>query len=311
MQITDVYDFKSTYRQDMKIKGYIFGSGEKCACIVGPTRGTEFQQLYICSQLVKKLKELEEAGAIVTDKQIMVIPTVNCHAFNLSRDFFGVKNLDINRCFPGNSYGEPISRLAGAVYDSMKEYSYSIQFTSFFERSECVPHVRIMENGNQNVSLANLFGLPYVVVRRPGPIDTTTLNYNLQSEFNKAFTIFTKEKDNLDEKDAKQAISAVLRFLTRMGIIRYECHSGYISHVLYEDDLTEVFADRAGIFKEIVSCGEDVKYGQKMAMILDPFDGSLREEITASTDGIVFFTHNSSLIDQYETAFRMIHRLHE
>ena len=306
MQITEIYNFKSTYREDMHIKGYVFGSGEKSACIMGPTRGNEYQQLYICSQLVKKLQELEDLGAIVNDKQIMVIPTANYYAFNLSKDFFGVKNIDINRAFPGNDYGEPVSRIAGGLFKSMKEYSYTIQFTSFFERAQCVPHVRMMETGNENVSLANLFGLPYVVVRRPVPIDTTTMNYNLQTPMSSAFSIFTADKGTINDKDAKQAISAVLRFLTRMGIIHYECHSGYISHVLYD-----LMSGRAGIFKSLVECGEDVKYGTKMAEILDPFDGSLREEIVASTDGIVLFAHNTPLINQHETAFRMIHRLHE
>ena len=295
----------------MKVKGFRFGSGQRAACIVGPTRGRENQQLYICGRLVKTLEELEKSGAIANDKEILVIPCANYYAFNLENNFFGVKNLDINRCFPGKTGGEPISRLAGGIYDRIKEYTYTIQFTSFFERSECVPHVRMMETEHTNSSLANLFGLPYVVVRRPLPIDTTTMNYNLQTESGNAFTIFTKETENIDEKAAKGAVSAVLRFLTRMGIIRYECHSGFISHMLYEDDLTDVYAGRGGLFRSKVVCGEDVRYGTKMAEILDPFDGSLREEITASTDGIVFFAHNSAMINQYETAFRMIHRLHE
>lgn len=45
----------------------------------------------------------------------------------------------------------------------------------------------MMETGYQNTSLANLFGLPYVVVRKPVPIDTKTLNYNWQDEMTAAF----------------------------------------------------------------------------------------------------------------------------
>ena len=311
MQIVDLYDFKSTYREDMAVKGYVFGSGEKTACIIGPSRGNEYQQLYICSQLVKKLTELEKGGVIAADKQIMVIPSVNFYGFNLAKDFFGVKNLDINAYFPGNNYGEPISRLTGGLFEKIKEYTYAIQFTSFYERAECVPHVRMTETGYQNVSLANLFGLPYVVVKKPVPTDTATLNYNMQTEENCAFNIYTKAKEQLDDACTNNAISAVLRFLTRLGIIKYECHSGYISHVLKEEDLTDVYAGRAGLFKPVVKCGEYVRYGEKMAEILDTFDGSVREEITASTDGIVFFAHNTPLINQYETAFRMVHRLHD
>ncbi|MCR4616960.1 MAG: succinylglutamate desuccinylase/aspartoacylase family protein [Lachnospiraceae bacterium] len=311
MQIVDLYSFKSIYRDDMQVKGYVFGSGEKSACIVGPSRGNEYQQLYICSQLVKKLTELEKLGVIANDKQIMVIPCINEYAFNLSKDFFGVKNLDINTSFPGNDYGEPITRLTGGLFEKIKEYTYEIQFTSFYERAQCVPHVRMTETGYQNVSLANLFGLPYVVVKKPLPTDTATLNYNMSTETSSAFTIYTKAKEQLDEKCTNSAISAVLRFLTRMGIIKYECHSGYISHVLKDEDLTDVYTEKAGIFKGKVECGEYVQYGQKMAEIINPFDGSVLEEIVASTDGIVFFAHNSALINQYETAFRMVHRLHD
>ncbi len=311
METIELYNFKSIYRDDMKVRGYIFGSGDKSAVIVGPSRGNENEQLYICSSLVRTLTELESAGAIANDKQIMVIPSINHYAFNLDMDFFGVKNLDINRCFPGNDYGEPISRLADGLFKNISEYTYMIQFSSFFERSDCVPHVRMMANGYENVSLANLFGLPYVVVRKPQPIDTATLNYNLQRENGNAFSVFTRQKELIDEKDAKQAISAVLRFLTRMGIIRYECHSGYISHVINEENRTEVYAEHAGIFRGLVKCGDDVRYGSDMAEILDPYDGSVREVIKASTDGIVFFAHNAALINQYEPAFSMIHRLHE
>ena len=52
-----IYTLKNLYRADMNIYGYHFGKGEKSACIVGACRGNEIQQLYICSQLVRKLKQ--------------------------------------------------------------------------------------------------------------------------------------------------------------------------------------------------------------------------------------------------------------
>ena len=176
----DIYTIHSTYREDMHIKGFQFGKGEKSACIVGAARGNEIQQMYICSQLVKTLRELENNGCISAGKQILVIPTINAYSVNISRRFFGVKEADINRSFPGNDYGEPADRLTNALLTEIKDYVYGIQFTSFYRPGEFVPHVRMMETGYQNTSLANLFGLPYVVVRKPKPIDTTTLNYNWQ-----------------------------------------------------------------------------------------------------------------------------------
>ena len=83
-----IYTLKNLYRADMNIYGYHFGKGEKSACIVGACRGNEIQQLYICSQLVRKLKELEERGAIVKNNEILVIPSVNPSSMNISKRFW-------------------------------------------------------------------------------------------------------------------------------------------------------------------------------------------------------------------------------
>ena len=96
-----------------------------------------------------------------------------------------------------------------------------------------------------------------------------------------------------------------------MGIIRYESHSGYISHVIMEEDLTDVHVKNGGIFKGLVSPGEDVRYGYLLAEIIDPYEGYVKETITAPTDGIVFFAHTEPLISQGGIAYRLIHRLHE
>lgn len=311
MHIHEIYTVHSTYREDMKIKGYTFGQGEKSACIVGALRGNEIQQMYVCSQLIQALKELEANSCISTGKQIQVIPVVNSYSINVGRRFFGVDNGDLNRVFPGNSYGEQDRRIAHALMEDMSSYVYGIQFASFYMEGEFMPHVRMMETGYQNTSLANLFGLPYVVVRKPAPIDTGTLNYNWQDERTAAFSLFTRTNREIDERSASQAVAAVLRFLKRMGIIRYESHSGYISHVLYEQDLSDVHAGHAGIFRGMVRPGDDVRYGRPLAEIIDPQEGIVRETIVAPTDGIVFFAHTKSLINQGDIVYRLVHRLHE
>ncbi len=302
---------KSPCREDMVVHGYHFGKGEQSACILGSVRGNEMQQMYICSQLVRALKELEANGCINAGKSIMVIPVVNALGMNVSRRFFGVENMDINRMFPGKEDGDTTDRIAFQIFEKIKGYTYGIQLTSFYMTGEFVPHVRMMETGYQNTSLANLFGLPYVVVRKPTPIDTKTLNYNWQNEMTAAFSVYTNKNDTIDEKSARQAVAAVLRFLTRMGIIRYESHSGYISHVIMEEDLTDVHVKNGGIFKGLVSPGEDVRYGYLLAEIIDPYEGYVKETITAPTDGIVFFAHTEPLISQGGIAYRLIHRLHE
>jgi len=307
----EIFRMQTPYRDDLVVKGYQFGKGEKSACIVGPVRGNEIQQLYVCSQLVKKLKELEQKGCISAGKEILIIPVVNTYSINVGQRFFGASYVDINRSFPGSDKGETTYRIAAALTKHIKDYAYGIQFASFYMTGEFVPHVRIMENGYQNASLANLFGLPYVVIREPAPIDTKTLNYNWQNETTAAFNVFTSQNSQIDEKSALGAVSAVLRFLKRMGIIKYESHSGYISHVIQERDLKDVYASSNGLFRSHIRAGDEVKYGDSMAEIIDPYTGEVKEIIKAPTDGIVFFSYTEPLIGQYDVAYRLIHRLHQ
>lgn len=156
----------SPYREDMVVQGYRFGKGNAAACILGAIRGNEIQQMYICSQLIRELKELEAHGGINVNKRILVIPVVNGLGLNVDERFFGVEDIDINRTFPGKADGDTTDRIAYQVFDRIREYTYGIQLTSFYMTGEFVPHVRMMETGYQNVSLADLFGLPYVVVRK-------------------------------------------------------------------------------------------------------------------------------------------------
>lgn len=41
-----------------------------------------------------------------------------------------------------------------------------------------IPHVRMVDCDYSSVDIARQFGLPYVVLRKVRPYDTTTLNYN-------------------------------------------------------------------------------------------------------------------------------------
>lgn len=310
MKKTEIFTLGSPYREDLKITGYTFGQGQKSACIVGSIRGNEVQQLYVCSQIVRKLEELEAAGKITKDKEILVIPSINHYAMNIGKRFWPVDNTDINRMFPGYDLGETTQRIAAGVFEKVKNYDYGIQFASFYMPGDFIPHVRMMDTGKQNTSLAGLFGLPYVVIRKPRPIDTTTLNYNWQIWDTSAFSVYTAETDFIDEESARQAVSAVLRFLTRMGILKYNCHNGYIATVIHEEELMSVRTNTGGIYRRLCRPGDEVYTGQPLAEILDPYEGYVTSTILSPTDGIIFFTHKKPLATENEVICKIIRRLH-
>lgn len=306
-----IFNMNTAFRGEYTIIGYRFGHGDRAACIIGAMRGNEFQQLYMCSQLISKLEQLEAKGAIVVNKEILVIPSLNYNAMNVGKKFWVSDDADINRSFPGNPEGPAASRIAAAVMERVKGYRYGIQFASFYLGGEFIPHIRLSEEGARNTSLANLFGMPYVLTATERAFDSTTLNYNWQKNGTSAFSVYTGATERIDEERARQGVSAVLRFLTRMGIIRYNCHSGYISTIVEEDELLTIRSDMPGFFRKKVSTDTEVVRGQLLAEIVDSFRGDVISRLVAPTDGIIFYQQIKPMVFQNSVAFRMIKKIHE
>lgn len=305
-----IFETNSLYRDPFRVTGFEFGEGEKSVCIVGNTCGNEVQQIYACGKVVKLLKAFEEEGKINPGHKILVIPSMNPYSVNCQKRFWPTDNTDINRMFPGYNLGETTQRIAAGVFDVAQQYKYGIQFSSFYMPGRFMPHVRMMETGFEDVEMAKEFGMPYVVLRKVRPYETTTLNYNWQIWETKAFSIFTTTTNELDDASAKQAVKAIVRFLAKRGVLRLEANpntdegikdkqtldAAVKPDVIYDTDLLPIRAMQAGIYKSKVHVGDVVKKSQVLAQIINPLEGDVAEELVAPEDGVVFFDHKEPLV---------------
>lgn len=270
-------------RKEMQLQPEIcrfyFGKGEKAACILGPVREASVQQRFVCASLVKKLRELEEKGAIVHDNEILVIP----------------KPQDAD----------------GMLCPEAQEYSYVIRFQEVEREGDSVPYIEISDSGFQNPSLANLFGYPYVMIRQSAESEAREECADSGSRGVSVFCVYTGAADQIDEEAARRAVAAILRFLTRMGVLRYTSHSGYLASVIREEDLSTVRSDHSGLYRRCVQPGTEVHRGEVLALLTDPFDGETLSEILSPSDGIVFYARRASEVQEGSIVFQIIRRLHE
>ncbi|MEE0858272.1 MAG: M14 family metallopeptidase [Acutalibacteraceae bacterium] len=306
MEEKTLFELDSIYRDNMRVKGYCFGKGEKSVCIVGATRGNEVQQVYLCSQLIKIFTQLERQGKIKGDKSIMVVPTVNSYSMNLGKRFWSTDNTDINRMFPGYNLGETTQRIAAGVFENINEYKYGIQFTSFYMQGSFIPHVRMMKTGFENVELAKDFGLPYVFRREARPYDTTTLNYNWQLWHTNAFSVYTNATEKIDLQGARIGINAVMCFLSKNGIIDYKVHQGYISEFIEGHTLVNVKSNVAGFFIRYADVNSRVEKGALLAEIIDPYSGVVIDKVKSPVNGTVFFHATQPMVYSQTPLFRII-----
>lgn len=301
-----LFQINAVYRDDFRVTGFSFGEGEDSVCIVGSMRGNEYQQIYACSRLIEKLRALEEKGRILNGKKLLVIPCANPYSVNVKKRFWTIDNTDINRMFPGYDLGETTQRIAGGIFEKIKGFRYGIQFASFYMPGDFVPQVRMMKTGRENIELAKQFGMPYVVLHKPRPFDTTTLNYNWQLWDTDAFSIYTTSTSAINRDSADQAVSAVLNFLSKQEIIDYRGYEGYISRVVSSKDFVNLRASRAGFFMGNVKAGQRVSKGDRLARISDPYTGEVRQLLRAPEDGVVAFVHNETLAYQQTAVIKLI-----
>ena len=290
-----IYEMVGLYRDDFQITGYEFGEGEKSVCIVGSSRGNEVQQIYCCSKLVKKFRQLEAEGRICEGHKILIIPSLNPYSMNIQKRFWPTDNTDINRMFPGYDLGETTQRIADGVFREISEYQFGIQFTSFYMPGNFVPHIRLMDEGYSRIETAMQFGLPYVVKRKVRPYDTATLNYNWQVWNTEAFSLYTTATEQIDPNVAGQAVLSVMNFLSAQNIIRYQVPVLAESKVVTDTELVSVRTSESGVFEPLVKAGEEVKTGQPLANIIHPYESELIETLYAPVDGKIFFIHNAPL----------------
>ena len=149
-----------------------------------------------------------------------------------------------------------------------------------------------------------------MLVRKPLPIDTTTLNYNWQIWDTRAYTIFTSETSRIDPASASVVVNAVLRFLVRRNLIDYRIDGGRVPEMLKESSVVAVHALAAGIFRRVAGPGKQAHKGELLGEIIDPCEGSVLREVRAPADGLVFFACHDALVVQRQILFGVIKDFH-
>lgn len=306
MKESIIYRIPHIYRDDFRVRAYTFGEGEKALCIVGNMRGNEYQQIYLCSQVIQRLKQLESEGRLVNGQQICVIPSVNPSSMNIGKRFWSIDNTDINRMFPGYNLGETTQRIAAGVFEVVNKYRSGVQFTSFYMPGDYQPHVRIMHTGFENLQKAEDFGLPYIVVRAPRPYDTTTLNYNWQIWETNAYSVYSNTTSRIDAQSAQKVVDGIERFMILNGIAAGVPSPAEPCKTFQYDALLNIRSTQAGLYRSLIPHNSHVCKDQPLAEIIDPSTGDTLEVLTSPLDGVVFFQHNEPLIYAHTSALKIL-----
>ncbi len=306
MKKIEILRIESLSRAPLVIEGYLFeGSDPKAPslAIVGAMDGDAILPLYCSAGIVDFLK-----NGIDKDKikgNILVIPSINHYALNISERFWPLDKTDLNMMFPGYDQGETTQRIAQKVFAAIQGYTYGINLERRRDPSNCLPHIKLFKSGYEDLEGAKKFGFKIIHHSVVRSIDTVTLQYNWQLWETKAYSIVCPVDNLVDDNISNQIHQAMLRFMDRSGVIEHKVFNAYESSVITKSNLKVVKAKKSGIFipKEIV--GNYVTKGQVIGRIIDSLQGNVINEVIASCDGMITCCFSNSLILENAVAFRI------
>ena len=307
MKEINVIDSPALYRDNYRVRGYVFGSGKKSVCVVGPMRGNEYQQQFIAARLVSRLKQIEADGELAAGHEILVIPCANTYSFNTRKRFWPINNFDINRSFPGEVDGATTERFAGKILQATKDYQFGIQLSSYYISGTFMPHIKIFKTELDCEQSAKDFKMPFVQIRNARAFEKTTLNYNWQMNGVQGFSLYSSATNYIDKNSAHTVLRSMLLFLKARGIITTDSPGGYETKIINsQTDLMALRAPSAGFFDPKVKVGFEVSAGDLLAEIRDPYTNEVVSQIVSPKDGTIFYMQSDPLTYSHSSVFNLI-----
>lgn len=306
MERIEILRIESLSREPLVVEGFLFKGTKKKApkiAIVGAMEGEGILPLYCSSKLVDFFKNKIDRKKIKGD--ILIIPSINHYALNIGKRFWPLDNTDLNMMFPGYELGETTQRIAKRVFDVLQGYDYGISLERRPDPVNCLPYVKLLKSGFEDLETAKKFGYKIVHHRTMKSIDTVSLQYNWQLWETKAFSIMCPNINEVDNKISSQINQGILRFMGKVGIIDYHVFAGYESTIVNRETIEVVKAPKSGIFVAKEMPGNYVSKGQLLGEVIDSLEGEVVHEFRASSDGMVTCHYSNALIYENAVAFRV------
>jgi predicted deacylase len=220
---------------------------------------------------------------------VIAMPIVNVFGFiHQSRALPDGK--DLNRSFPGSKAGSLARRLAYTLMNEVIPHvTYGIDLHTGGARRTNFPQIRCDFSREESVRMAHAFGAPFT-------LNSTEIDGSFRKaacDEGKTIIVFEGgESQRIDELSILEGMDGILRVMNHLDMTG---HSVSTRSTTVLADSSWVRAKIAGVFVPTVHSGAEVKKGEIIAHIGDPY-GDMVEEVLAPRSGYVIGLNNHPIV---------------
>jgi predicted deacylase len=240
--------------------------------------------------IVAVRRMLEEQQIVPIKGTIIFIPLVNVYGFLSSSRTFP-DGRDLNRSFPGSRKGSLASQIAFILTNEIIPLmDYGIDFHTGGRMLSNYPQIRVDYKDKKGLALAKAFGTHFI-------LNSPHIDKSFRKEaykMRKHILVYEGgESSRLDDYAVDEAMAGTRRLLVHLGMM---AGASDPRDTIMVKESSWVRARVSGIFTSNVKLGDEVKKGQILAKITDPY-GQVKVPVKSSTNGHIVGLNNNPVVN--------------
>ena len=262
------------------------GSGTKRICIVTGTHGDELEGQYVCFELIRLLNE----NIQFLDGTVEVYPALNPLGVDSVTRGIPTFDLDMNRIFPGDQNGHLIEHTAYEIIQDLRgaDMVIDIHASNIFLRE--MPQARInVKMSRKLIPYAKMLNIDFIWIHDAATVLESTLAHSLNVIKTPTIVVEMGIGMRITRDYGNRLVDGIFNMMKKMKMWSGSI-SKDISHPMLSTTGEVCFmnAEVSGIIIPSVSHSVDVKKGDLLCQIVDPFEGVILQNVLSPVDGVVF-----------------------
>lgn len=261
--------------------------------LTGGIHGDEINGIEILRQVLElQLFNQLKCGSVI------VVPLVNIYGFiSFTRDSTDGK--DINRSFPGSTYGSMASKIAGIISRQILPWcTAGIDFHSGSQSRFNFPQIRFTGRHSSAKALAEAFNAPFSLIK---PFLQKSLR---KTAFDMGIPVLVYEGGETLRVDyfvIQQAIEGIKKVLNHLDMALFRISSQ--ENILLKR-MTWLRANTQGLFYPTIQNGSQVSRGQLIGWIHD-LSENINTAVVSNTNGYLICVNNRPVVYSGDPLFNI------
>lgn len=242
--------------------------------------------VYVCFELIRRLNE----EIRFLNGTVDVFPALNPLGVDSVSRGIPTFDLDMNRIFPGDPNGHLIEYTANKIIQDLKgaDMVIDIHASNIFLRE--MPQARInVQMSKKLIPYAKLLNIDFIWIHDAATVLEATLAHSLNVIKTPTIVVEMGIGMRITREYGNRLVDGILNMMRKMDMWNGPIENRNIHpKISTKGEVHFLNAEVSGIIIPSVSHSENVKKGDLLCQIVDPFEGVVLQSVLSPIDGLLF-----------------------